>query len=883
MTKTKLNNFIVKIINSLQFFILFGFIQSLSASGHLLITEIKVTPTDGEFIEIYNASPTAIDLSNVYLTDATYATGEKYYYKVVQQAGMSGAGAGYYDFNAKFPFGTSINPGEVKVIAITGAGFKSTYGFSANYEILGNDADTPDMLEAEPGSIDSNAGLTNDGEVVILYMWDGNSDLIYDLDYVVWGDKAEAVDKSGVSIDGIDPDSNESSYLNDTPISIQIVVASNAHSYENSWQRNSITEEGETLSGGNGIEGHDETSENLSESFYDIVPTPSDVPFGGDTTPPTILSATALSNINVEITFSEALNDTMAENENNYSITPPLDVISAELQEGNEVLLTTGEQTEDVTYTITVNNIEDLAGNPIETNSTIIFTGFAGDTSPPTITNVQAHSLITIEITFSEALNDTMAENETNYSISPSLDIFSAELEDGNKVLLATGEQTAGEPYSLTVMNIEDLHQNVIVETTVVFIGYQPGEYDLIADIQNNFEDYEGQEVTVRGVVTIGDNLLFPGKTKFYIQDASCKGIQIYNYTPLPTIYIRGDYIEVTGIVDKYEYDVEITNPTVTLLSQGESLPAPHIMVGDEDLTMNGTWAKVTGEITDVWDASEFGFYKITISIDGTEIDLMFWNSAVAPDSINQYIIGDEVKCYGIITFYEEEVQLTCGYEEDINFYSGEEYFEITPITPQPYDTVTVTFICPDDYTGDCDTVKLLWRTIQHHPFKSIIMESIEGTYNEFETVIPGQPEATIVYFYFAVTDTSSGKITNFPEDAPYTLESYKYDVASLKAILKVPPRTFCPALNEKFEIQVHSRKDDKIILRLYNSEGKLVYTFFNKLSNGSESFEWDGKDESWNTLPPGLYICHFEVIDRNTGKTKTDTAPIVIAVPLKH
>ncbi|MBC8313127.1 MAG: hypothetical protein H8E33_02640, partial [Candidatus Cloacimonetes bacterium] len=243
----------------------------------------------------------------------------------------------------------------------------------------------------------------------------------------------------------------------------------------------------------------------------------------------------------------------------------------------------------------------------------------------------------------------------------------------------------------------------------------------------------------------------------------------------------------------------------------------------------------------------------------------------------------DLIKGYGVITFYEGAPQLTCGYAEDISLYSGEEYFEITPITPQPYDTVAITFTCPDDYTGDCDTVRLLWRTVQHHPFQSIIMESIEGTYNEFESVIPGQPEATIVYFYFAITDTSTGEITNLPEDAPYTLNSYMYDVAFLKAILKVPPRTFCPTLGEKFEIQVHSLSDDKIILRLYNSEGKLVYTFFNKISTGSESFKWDGKDETWNTLPPGLYICHLEVIDRDTGKTKTDTVPIVIAAPLKH
>ena len=506
------------------------------------------------------------------------------------------------------------------------------------------------------------------------------------------------------------------------------------------------------------------------------------------------------------------------------------------------------------------------------------------DTTPPTVTNVQAISLVTVEINFSEALNDTMAENETNYSISPSLGITSAERQNGNKVLLTTQDQTEGVIYSLNIINIEDLHENVIVETTVVFIGYQPGEYDLIADIQNNYENYEGQEVTVRGVVTIGDGLLKPNMTEFYVQDSSGKGIQIYNYTPLSTVYVRGDYVEVTGIVDKYEYDVEITNPSITLLYQSESLPAPHILVDDEDLTMNGTWTKVTGDITDVWDASEYGFYKITVSYVGGEVDLMFWNTAVPHESLYKYEEGDEISSYGIITFYEGAVQLTCAYENDISLYGGGgEYFEIEPSEPEPYDSVTVIFSCPDDYVNICDSVIVLWRTFQISPFNTITMNPIENSYNKFQAIIPGQPEATIVYYYVVIFDTSSGETMNFPENAPKNLVSFKYNVTSRKAILKLPPRTFCPILGEKLEIQVHSFEEDKVILRLYNSEGKLIYTFFNKITNGSESLEWDGKDETWNTLPPGLYICHLEVIDRNTGKTKTDTAPIVIAVPLKH
>ena len=78
--------------------------------------------------------------------------------------------------------------------------FFSTYSISPTYELYedGSPDGIPDMREALAGSINNQGGLTNGGEVVILYHWDGASDLVTDLDYVVWVDKNEAVDKTGV-------------------------------------------------------------------------------------------------------------------------------------------------------------------------------------------------------------------------------------------------------------------------------------------------------------------------------------------------------------------------------------------------------------------------------------------------------------------------------------------------------------------------------------------------------------------------------------------------------------------------------------------------------------------------------------------------------------
>ncbi len=239
--------------------------------GHLLISEFAVEPTAGEFIEIYNPTDAAIDLTNYYLTDATFAGGGTFYYNIVEGGG---GGGGFGDFHAQFPAGAMIAAGEHQTVALNGSdNFAATYGVDPTYELFedGATADAiPDMLEATDGSIGGQGGLSNSGEFVVLYYWDGASDLVKDVDYLVWGDKAEAVDKTGVSIDGPDADTDSSTYLADTPIADQYIVNTdndddgNPHDADLTAQRRLDLEDVENWSAGNGIAGHDETSENTS-------------------------------------------------------------------------------------------------------------------------------------------------------------------------------------------------------------------------------------------------------------------------------------------------------------------------------------------------------------------------------------------------------------------------------------------------------------------------------------------------------------------------------------------------------------------------------------------------------------------------------------------
>jgi len=92
-----------------------------------------------------------------------------------------------------------------------------------------------------------------------------------------------------------------------------------------------------------------------------------------DISGPTILSAVATSDTSVMVTFSEIVHPATGNRLANYSfdngIGAPLDAVA----DGATVLLVTTPFTVDLEYTITMSNIWDMIGNPIEPASTVSF------------------------------------------------------------------------------------------------------------------------------------------------------------------------------------------------------------------------------------------------------------------------------------------------------------------------------------------------------------------------------------------------------------------------------------------------------------------------------------------------------------------------------
>ena len=226
---------------------------------HLVFSEIVITPSEAEFVKITNPTANDIGLTNYYLTDGTDISNGKFYYQLTGGLNYwSGSGS---DFICRFPLGYTLSAGTSVTISLRDS---STY---ANY--FGENADltlADDLLDAVDGisTKGSNAAkLGNSAETLILFYWDGSSATVQDVDYLLWGNNSFGIDKSGVS-----------GYTSDTPAASQSYLP--VHSVDEKLVR--ISDEGsENQTEGNGITGHDETSE-LMQDTWQIVPLVSSKP-----------------------------------------------------------------------------------------------------------------------------------------------------------------------------------------------------------------------------------------------------------------------------------------------------------------------------------------------------------------------------------------------------------------------------------------------------------------------------------------------------------------------------------------------------------------------------------------------------------------------------
>jgi len=557
----------------------------LLAQNHLQISEVQVAPSDNGFIEIFNPNPFPVSLDEYYLTD--YNT----YYTMVNQIYTSETG----DFLVKFPAGTSIDSAGVLVIALDGNGF--TYG-TPDFEIKGTSTQVPDM---DPLYVGTSAALSK-LEMVMLFHWDGQNDLVEDVDYVMWGNSSDRfVDKSGVSIDGPDPDSTPSTYLNDTPVTAQEAFYP-APLSGSSMERNTVMENGEVLLGGNGISGHDETSESIAQNFsLQTSPTPGsttlEIPTGSGSGVAYVLPDSVQTDTTLTLTF----------------------VIKGNIQD----TLTTVSLTIPSSWSWSGSSGDVQLSGPAFAGASVSVTG-----NDITMTG----TMVTIPDSGVIAISNLTSPSQ------PEESLFEVQTAVNGSALKPISESP-----------------RVVV--------WQPPTILSIAQVQGN-PSLVGQPVTIEGIVVLGAGITTTVWTDAYVQDTSHAGINIYRFNEIDTNLVRGYRVRITGTVDEYQGVTEIVDYTVQVLSKNNPLPDPLVITTQQanDLNLEGTFVEVSGTVTDMYSAG--GGTNILLDDGSGNCNVQVWDSANL--DLTGVDVGVNLVVRGPIDIYESNTQILLGYQEDL-------------------------------------------------------------------------------------------------------------------------------------------------------------------------------------------------------------------------
>lgn len=168
----------------------------------------------------------------------------------------------------------------------------------------------------------------------------------------------------------------------------------------------------------------------------------------------------------LRLTFSLPINTQVVDTPvSEFAITTttgnPIKVTKLELESPNQLRLYTEEQTTGATYTLELPRvgIVSVTGNPLNTPYKFTFTGQG---VPPVFAMVRPVDARTLHVIFSEAVLESDATNISNYTITPTLSVFSATKITDRHYELKTSKQNELTTYSVEISNIRDLAQNPI-------------------------------------------------------------------------------------------------------------------------------------------------------------------------------------------------------------------------------------------------------------------------------------------------------------------------------------------------------------------------------------------------------------------------------------
>lgn len=556
------------------FLLLIIFAFALKAQDHLLISEIG-NGFKKAFVEIHNPTDSIVDLSNVHLTNDTA------YYHLSSGTYLPSSAS----FMAHFPDSTILLPGETKVLAFFATNFESEFGRKPDFELFSSSFDdVPDMIYQ--GSTLNKFGVP---DFAMLFSWDGSSDLVEDIDYITWATGViKVADKSGKS------GANSSQYLSDTPAANQKI-----YTYTIDMERIGPVEIAES-NNGNGITGHDETSEDFANAWTEP----------GQPSPG-IFSASGRGKVTLEQVVYDAASTqqtiVLFFTAPEYFITDGIKIV---LPGGHNGILWSKNSADIHLGGNAQNGSENVS---VDSDSIIISNA---DYSSNKVLKIQIDNITTPDTTINLTLETQ--SREKNDTFIP------------------------------------------LTESPVMVIS----EVVTIAEIQGNFNQWNGKNVTISGIITVGINTLQTGRTNVFLQDQSGRGVNLSSGTTYNQL-VRGTQIVATGTVGEYNGVTQIDLESFTVVSTGNDLPAAAVLstrqAGNFD-AYDGTWITTKGLVESISEAGTGS--NININDGSGALLIRVWSTTGI--DLSEISFGDTLKAYGVLGTYLGSAQMLPSQQEDI-------------------------------------------------------------------------------------------------------------------------------------------------------------------------------------------------------------------------
>ncbi|MCF7804138.1 MAG: T9SS type A sorting domain-containing protein [Candidatus Marinimicrobia bacterium] len=236
--------------------------------------------------------------------------------------------------------------------------------------------------------------------------------------------------------------------------------------------------------------------------------------------------------------------------------------------------------------------------------------------------------------------------------------------ESGNEYVGIIPAQSGNSEFQYKIYTEDDQGNSVESPEKTIFVAAEsPME---IGTLRDDISTYEGQVVTVSGIVTIGAGVLVDTRTEAYIQDASGRGVQLFHPDLMDNI-ARGDKVTAVGRASVFDGILEIENFRYTIESTDNTLPeAEELTIAEaNNSAWEGTFIRFTGTITDKWWAGGGTNLEVADETDTTIVRI--WD--VTGIDTTDFAVGTQEKFRGVAGIYIDDGQtvhqLLLGYESD--------------------------------------------------------------------------------------------------------------------------------------------------------------------------------------------------------------------------